>query len=253
MSNDVLTEKEKAHFAKSQAAFTAWAENHSPDEVEMAIVEINAAVAKDEAAIDETIRMNRNEYIAKQALVKRGDEIGLQFWRRHPELTMSEQNTRLIIERFNQILRSKGIPDQPGDVYNHVTVENFETAYRQLAEEGRIDWNQGIGSPWGHREYKQHNSEPHVPESLTEEEIERQLDAGKITMEQLKDLADQQLAEQNQNSEEIEHSVVANSDRSVTLSRVPSQPEPDAPTERVRGFAADLFLPRINPNGPDRR
>jgi hypothetical protein len=243
VSGNVLTNKQVNLFARSKAAFQTWADEHSPDEIQMAIAEINDAVTKDEAAIDATIEMNRNQYIAKAALVKRGDEIGLQFWRRHPELTMSEPNTRLIIDRFNQILRSKGIPDQPGEVYNHVTVENFETAYRQLAEEGRIDWNQSIGSPWGHREYKHNNSEPHVPETLTEEELEQKLESGEITMEQLKELADQQLAAQN--AEEIEHAVVANTDRSFQLSRVPT-PEPNAPISRDRGFAADLFVPSIH-------
>src|SRR5260370_40471636 len=65
-----------------------------------------------------------------------------------------------------------------------------------------------------------------------------------MSMEQLEQLSNEQLASQN-NAEEVDRAVVASTDRSFALSRVP-RPEPDAPISRDRGFAADLFVPKIH-------
>jgi hypothetical protein len=186
-STELLTSKQLDHFARSRAAFESWSADHTPAEVQQAIIEISAYVAKGEAAIDETIRMNRNEYIAKAALQKRGDEIGLQFFRRHPELAQTETNIKLLIERFNLILRANGVPNDPGEVYDHMTVENFEDAYRQLAQEGRIDWDQSKGSPFGHVEWK---SDRQAASNADTEEQMYSMD-----LDKLRDAANQQLAE----------------------------------------------------------
>ena len=106
----------------------------------------------------------------------------------------------------------------------------------------RCDEDPSKGSPWARVEYKKNSGPGHEPEPLTEEEIEQKLESGEINLEEVRELADQQLAEQNPETERG----VANDNSDIVLGRVAPRPEQGEVTERQRGFAADLFIPRIH-------
>jgi hypothetical protein len=235
MSQDVLSQKQKAHFAQSQAAFTAWADEHSPDEVEVAIAEINGYVADQEKQLDDQIAYQRDTARQKADKVMRHQQAMLDFCNYHPEFITGPSGD-ILATRAKLLMRAGGSDPEE----TPFTVELLEQAFRELVNEQRIDWDPKKGSPWARVEYK-NNSEPgHAPEPLTEEEVDAALDSGELSLEELEVMANEQLAAQSQG-------VQANTepDRNFALTRVPTH-EPNAPVTRERGFAAGLFVPSIN-------
>lgn len=250
---DVLTPKEKAHFAQNIKAdpgsaaakpFEAWSENHTLEEIQLAMAEINDYIADQERQLDEAAAYQRDTVRQKRDMAKQHLQAQLEFVNYHPEFINGEPYATILSTRVCQLMLAGGLDPKE----TPFTLEMLEQAFRELVNESRIDWNPAKGSPWARVEYKR-NSEPGpaAPEPLTEDEIDQQLDSGLLSREELEQAANDQLAAQNNG--EVEHVVP---ERSVVVGRV-VRPEPTVPTSRDRGFAADLFVARLNPDGPDRR
>lgn len=193
----ILSRRECAVFAESEKAFREWAEagNGRPaEEVGEAAREI-ADYVEDQTrqlnqALDEQRAATLNENLGKQWRKERHLQAQLDFVHVHPEFHVGEPDASILMQRAEAMLNARGVPDDQKEA----TVELLEKAFQDLVSEKRLDYDETKGTPWA-RTYS--NLELNAPESSTAEEIENSDDAYNMDLGDLREAANQQLADQN--------------------------------------------------------
>jgi hypothetical protein len=251
----------------SEQEVARYAETHDADEVLAYIQKLGEADAARDARREEKARLELDKQYAENVILDISKNVKEEWVRQNPWFPLLEEdviqaNAKMLMDRavavcygkYSRELYPQSYSREGLEAYAELLRRCLTLAAQQLWEEKRfagIDF----GKPHLHTPFSEfHGTTQAVPDQpdYTEDELHDMLDRGEITMDQLKEMSDQQLAAQ-QNAGEVDRAVVASTDRSFALSRVPAQPASDAPVERQQGFAALAYSNRINPNGPDRK
>lgn len=251
-SEPLLTNKECRHFAESEVAFRAWseAEGRTAQQVQQAITEINAYVAEQEKEIDEQLARQRDEATEVATIEAVNRQVQEQFVHENPwfplEPQVREVNAKILWERTLAVAQGEGTDLYPHDMSDEALEAFGNTIMRLLRKAAQQLWNE-------RRFYGIDFSEPHVhtPFSIfipntdpalepvqqyTNEQIESALDAGEISMEDLKNMADYQLAkEAEQRGEGVRQ------DTEMAISNRRPAPEHSAPQNDMPSVAQRMF------------
>jgi hypothetical protein len=251
----VLTSKQLTAFSQSATLFESWAEEHSPAEIQAAIIELNAFKAKNDAAIDEQIARQRDETTTEQTIQDVNRQVQEQFVRENPwfplEPQVREVNARILWERTLALAQGEGTDLYPVN-FSDEGLESFgNEIMRLLRKAAQQIWNErrfygvDFSAPHVHTPFSlfEPNSDPalDLKKLPSNEQIDQMLDEGTLSMDELKDAANAQLAAEAESRGEVPQA-----DTEMAISNRRPAPEKSA-SRGDRGFAALMFGSSVDP------
>lgn len=253
--DSLLSSKQLTQFTLSEKAFVDWSESHTAQEIEQAIVELNDFKVRQDAAIDEQLARQRDEATESATVDMVANQVQAKFVRESPwfplEPSVREVNAKILWDRVIALAQGEGNDLYPTN-FSDAGLEAFgNEIYRLLQKAAQQLWNSRsfYGIEWGvphvHTPFSffEPASDPALEKAptYTNEEIEAALDAGQITLEDVKELADEQLAR-----EAAQRGEVAQTETQHAISNRRPAPEKSASRDR-RGFAALMFGSSMDP------
>jgi hypothetical protein len=253
--DSLLSSKQLTQFTLSEKAFADWAESHSAQEIEQAIVELNDFKVRQDAAIDEQLARQRDEASVQATINQVVEQAQKKYVAESPWFPLDpatrEVNAKILWDRTLAVAQGEGTVLEPADMSDESLEAFGNEVFRLMMKAAQQLWNErrfyGIAWDQPHTHTPFNLFEPNYdhaldPENMpTPEEVEAALERGEISLDDVKAIADAQLMREAQAEAESRGEVYRpQADIEVPLSI--RQPAPESGSHKgERGFAALMF------------
>jgi hypothetical protein len=249
-SEQLLDRKALRKFSESEDAFRDWSERHTAVEVQQACTEIAAYQREQAQEIDDALAYERNTVQVQKDRQKAHLQAQLDFVAVHPEFICSAESAALLMNRVSTMLAAEAIPENE----RVATLELLEQAWKDLWSEHRVPEyminSEVTNTPWSRFYSSEKVAELEANEAgelPTNEEVEKMLDEGKLTMDEFRDICNQKLAaEAEAAAQERGEEFRLPTDTDVAISLRPATPDSKSRKDDNRGFAAAMYSTNVD-------
>lgn len=253
--DSLLSSKQLTQFTLSEKAFADWAESHTTQEIEQAIVELNDFKVRQDAAISEQLQRQVDDASREATIDMVVRQVQEKYVRESAWFPLDpatrEVNAKILWDRTLAVAQGEGTVLDPINMSDESLEAFGNEVFRLLTKAAQQLWNEkrfyGIDWSAAHTHTPFSFFEPAYDHALdpadmpTAEEVEAALDRGEITLDDVKALADDQLRREAESRGEL----VQTETQHAISNRQPAQEK--ASRDRNRGFAALMFGSSIDP------
>lgn len=259
--DSLLSSKQLTQFTLSEKAFTDWAESHSMQEIEQAIVELNDFKVRQDAAIAEQLQRqvdDASRAATIDAVVRQVQEKYVRESAWFPlDPATREVNAKILWDRVLAVAEGEGVVLDPADMSDESLEAFGNEIFRLLMKSAQMLWSEKrfYGVDWSapHTNTPFNLLEPNYDHALdpktwpSVEEVEKQLDEGKLSLEDVKAMADYQLEQEAKAAAEAAgEEYKSQSEVGVAVSIRRPAPE-SKKREGTRGFALTMYGSSVDP------